>query len=62
VKRDELAEQLLVDLGWQVFTIWECETKDTLILDEKLRSIVANILVNTSKLRVPATSTYRPTE
>lgn len=32
-KRDVLAVDKLTSLGWQIFTIWECQTKDELELD-----------------------------
>ena len=34
VERDARKEQLLRDLGWRVFVVWECETKDTDRLNE----------------------------
>jgi len=29
VYRDKISHQLLLDLGWQVLTIWECQTRKT---------------------------------
>lgn len=29
VERDLLKEQMLVEAGWKVLTVWECETKTT---------------------------------
>ena len=37
VKRDREKEQALVDAGWRVLTIWECETRSIDGLAEKLR-------------------------
>lgn len=34
VERDRLKERQLVDLGWTVLRIWECETKDEERIDE----------------------------
>jgi DNA mismatch endonuclease (patch repair protein) len=36
VERDKERQQSLRDLGWDVLTIWECETKDPAALCEKL--------------------------
>lgn len=35
-KRDALNANLLKQSGWQVFTIWECETKQQLMLADRL--------------------------
>ena len=32
--RDKRVESALVDAGWTVFTIWECETRDAELLDQ----------------------------
>lgn len=32
--RDRRTEQQLAELGWTVFVIWECQTRDELALDE----------------------------
>lgn len=37
-ERDARTEQTLIDLGWRVVTIWECETKKGDILLARLRS------------------------
>lgn len=37
VQRDELAVRQLRELGWEVETIWECETKSLPELKEKLQ-------------------------
>lgn len=39
IKRDGQKEMLLKDLGWDVTTIWECETFDISSLKKKLRNI-----------------------
>lgn len=41
VERDSRKEAQLRELGWQVFTIWECETRDS----EELREILKKILL-----------------
>src|SRR5215213_9927731 len=32
--RDERALHALLDAGWRVFIVWECETRDTAVLDD----------------------------
>jgi len=39
MKRDGQKEMLLKDLGWDVTTIWECETFDIPAIKKKLRNI-----------------------
>jgi len=39
--RDRRVLCQLTELGWQVLVIWECETKDTAILSEKLQAFLA---------------------
>lgn len=36
VRRDELHCQALKALGWRVLTVWECETKDSDVLERML--------------------------
>ena len=36
VERDEAATQSLVNLGWDVLTVWQCETKDIDALKARL--------------------------
>jgi len=36
VKRDQVNKQMLVEAGWRVLTVWECETKTT----EKIAYVV----------------------
>lgn len=38
VERDERKTRELIDMGWRVLTIWECETKDAAELTGRLRS------------------------
>lgn len=38
VERDNRKERQLREAGWDVLTIWECETKETLALKNKLES------------------------
>lgn len=35
-QRDELRRRQLQDLGWRVETIWECETKDPVVLERTI--------------------------
>jgi DNA mismatch endonuclease (patch repair protein) len=35
--RDQSNERKLQELGWQVLTVWECETGDRIVLAEKIR-------------------------
>lgn len=37
--RDERALRALADSGWRVFTVWECETRDTAVLDDLVTRI-----------------------
>lgn len=37
VERDAKKEAQLRELGWRVLVIWECETRKTVELDERLR-------------------------
>ncbi|BAK67355.1 very short patch repair endonuclease [Sphingobium sp. SYK-6] len=39
VARDERNETQLIRMGWRVLTIWECDTKDSELLREKLESV-----------------------
>lgn len=38
-ERDARIANLLTDLGWKVVTVWECETADSVILQQRLREI-----------------------
>lgn len=40
VARDQLNEQALKELGWNVLTIWECETKDLEALRSRIRTFL----------------------
>lgn len=45
VLRDKTNRKLLADMGWRVFTIWECELKKSMVhktlarLEDELRDI-----------------------
>jgi DNA mismatch endonuclease, patch repair protein len=39
VQRDINNQNTLTELGWNVFTVWECETKDLVFLEKKLLSL-----------------------
>jgi DNA mismatch endonuclease, patch repair protein len=39
-KRDAAARQELSTKGWEVLTVWECETKDRLSLERLLRAFL----------------------
>lgn len=41
VLRDQAKEQQLKALGWRVITIWECETRETEKLKQKLAQLLA---------------------
>lgn len=41
VERDKLKKKKLEDFGWQVMTIWECETKDADKLVSSLSKLTA---------------------
>jgi DNA mismatch endonuclease (patch repair protein) len=38
--RDERVMTELVDLGWDPFVVWECETRDAKVLRERIASIL----------------------
>jgi DNA mismatch endonuclease, patch repair protein len=40
VARDEIAQEKLRELGWDVLTIWECETTDQATLRSRLRGFL----------------------
>lgn len=39
VKRDQEVQKALLQLGWQVYVIWECETKKSEVLDKIINNI-----------------------
>jgi len=39
IERDRKVTQMLVDAGWQVLIVWECELKDIPTLENKLLEI-----------------------
>lgn len=40
IERDKLKTIKLIELGWQVITVWECETKDVDNLTRSLQSLI----------------------
>jgi len=40
INRDKKKKKELEDLGWKVIVLWECETKNTNILQEKISKII----------------------
>ena len=40
VERDQIAEKQLVDLGWRVLIVWECELRDEVALKDRLRAFL----------------------
>jgi DNA mismatch endonuclease (patch repair protein) len=40
VERDRKVQNELLELGWKVLVVWECETKDDKLLSYKLRSFL----------------------
>ncbi|WP_374309972.1 very short patch repair endonuclease [Methylocella sp.] len=44
-ERDARAATLLMDLGWRVVTVWECETADPTIVQQRLREIADRAMV-----------------
>ena len=52
-ERDLVNQKLLEDLGFKVFIIWECETKDKVILINKIDQILTYLLkLNRSTLKI----------
>ncbi|TAZ45336.1 DNA mismatch endonuclease Vsr [Rhizobium leguminosarum] len=43
VERDAEVEQKLHDLGWETFTVWECETSKPQVLGERLRDFLQRV-------------------
>jgi DNA mismatch endonuclease (patch repair protein) len=41
VARDKDNQQKLIDLGWRVLVVWECETKSTAQLFQELRQFLS---------------------
>jgi len=37
--RDQEVQNALMDLGWKVYVIWECETKKKELLEWKIQQI-----------------------
>ncbi len=39
IKRDKIVRKELSQMGWQVYVIWECETKKIDLLEDKINQI-----------------------
>ena len=39
IKRDKIVRKELSQMGWQVYVIWECETKEVDLLEERINQI-----------------------
>ena len=51
VERDSRNQTALRDLGWRVLVIWECETRDYWIIEERLRACLCIDDVSTGLVR-----------
>jgi DNA mismatch endonuclease (patch repair protein) len=40
IQRDVSHIEQIEDLGWEVIVVWECETKDVALLENKLQSLM----------------------
>ena len=40
IERDAKTKQLLENLGWQVFVVWECELKNMTLLQDKIKKLI----------------------
>lgn len=40
VRRDEVVKKQLSELGWRILIIWECETKSSDIIENRLRGFL----------------------
>ncbi|URD59893.1 DNA mismatch endonuclease Vsr [Sphingomonas sp. KRR8] len=52
VERDRRKEVELRQAGWDVLTIWECETRDTVALEKNLRDWLASSIPKEARLPV----------
>jgi DNA mismatch endonuclease, patch repair protein len=43
VRRDQQHLRDLVELGWRVLVVWECEINDLRLLSDRLRSFLSNV-------------------
>lgn len=50
-ERDRAAERALVELGWNVATIWECETFSEQGLQSTLRQVLDRVAAPSERLR-----------
>lgn len=41
IDRDAKHREALESAGWQVLTIWECETRDMTVMEERLRRFLS---------------------
>ena len=41
IERDRKNQQTLRDLGWNVIVIWECEIKNSVLLEQCLKSLIS---------------------
>jgi DNA mismatch endonuclease (patch repair protein) len=42
IERDRIIQAALRDLGWQVLTVWECETKTQELLAKRLQPLLGS--------------------
>ena len=43
ISRDKKVEKALASLGYRVYTIWECETRDHSVLNDRISYIVMDV-------------------
>jgi DNA mismatch endonuclease (patch repair protein) len=48
IERDRLNQAALKLLGWTVIVIWECDLRDSSLLDDKLKPLTAKSMQGTS--------------
>ncbi|GAA4003900.1 hypothetical protein GCM10022211_14710 [Sphingomonas humi] len=48
VERDEVNIRKLMELGWEVLTIWECTLEDEVTLNEKLIEFLGPVRLDVS--------------
>ncbi len=54
-ERDQATERHLCELGWDVLTVWECETQNTEILIQRLRSFLGHTSAINNAVSLPNT-------
>ncbi|WP_439851669.1 very short patch repair endonuclease [Pseudomonas syringae] len=52
IERDARKASELEALGWKVLTVWECETRNLAVLEERLRSDFSSSLSSPSAVKV----------